>query len=246
VPAEPIVPLLLTAAFVGCAHTLLGPDHYLPFVMMGRVWRWSRARTLAVTLACGVAHVLSSVVLGAVGIGLGVAVTRLAHIESVRGEWATWGLIVFGTLYGAWGLVRAKRGHAHAHFHVHANGTAHTHQHAHRGEHMHVHAEQAAQGARPEAVRRATPWVLFTIFVFGPCEPLIPLLMLPAARHSVAGVVLVTTVFGVVTLATMATVVLLCLAGVERLRLAWLERYSHALAGGALAACGLAIMFLGV
>ena len=39
--------------------------------------------------------------------------------------------------------------------------------------------------------------ILFTIFVFGPCEPLIPILMYPAAKSSVAGMLLVAGVFSV-------------------------------------------------
>ena len=47
------------------------------------------------------------------------------------------------------------------------------------GEHSHVHAQL------PDNL---TPWILFTIFVFGPCEPLIPLVMFPAAEHTMVGV----------------------------------------------------------
>ena len=68
--------------------------------------------------------------------------------------------------------------------------------------HLHVHTES-------ERAASMTPWILFAIFVFGPCEPLIPVLMYPAALQSVAGVLLVTSVFAVVTLATMLGVVLL-------------------------------------
>ena len=41
--------LMFTAAAIGCAHTLLGPDHYLPFVMMGRARNWTLSRTLSLT-----------------------------------------------------------------------------------------------------------------------------------------------------------------------------------------------------
>lgn len=85
--------------------------------------------------------------------------------------------------------------------------------------------------------------MLFTIFVFGPCEPLIPILMYPAAAQSTLGVVLVASVFGVVTIATMVTVVLLLSFGLESLPTRRLERYSHALAGFAILLCGVAIHF---
>lgn len=236
--------LALTAATVGVLHTLLGPDHYLPFVMMGRAGRWSPAKTVAITLACGLGHVLSSVALGGVGIALGVALGRLQALESVRGQIAAWALIAFGLVYFAWGLRRALRSRPHAHVHAHADGTVHLHAHVHETEHLHVHAAEAHDPAQP--ITRLTPWVLFTVFIFGPCEPLIPLLLVPMAQRNFGGVVLVTLVFGLATLATMVAAVLGCQWGVERLPLGSLERYTHALAGAALALCGVAIQFLGL
>ncbi len=55
-----------TAASIGLLHTLLGPDHYLPFIVMSRARRWTMTRTALITLACGIGHVLSSVLLGLV------------------------------------------------------------------------------------------------------------------------------------------------------------------------------------
>ncbi len=115
----------------------------------------------------------------------------------------------------------------------------HSHEHSHRGGHAHLHGEAAAK-------RSLAPWAIFVIFVLGPCEPLIPLLMYPAARESWAGVLAVTTVFGLVTVATMLLAVFLSISGLRRLRLPAFERYAHALAGSTILACGLAIIFLGV
>ncbi len=243
---ESLTVLLLTAASIGVLHALLGPDHYLPFVFMGQAGGWSRRKLLGITLACGLGHVLSSVVLGAAGIGAGLALTRLAAIESFRGALAAWGLLAFGLVYAVWGLRRAARRRPHAHIHRHRDGTVHRHEHVHEAEHLHAHTADAHNpGLR---VVSLTPWVLFTLFIFGPCEPLIPLLLVPAAAHSAAGAALVATVFGVATLSTMAAAVLLCRAGAHRLahRFSALERYTHALAGGALALCGAAVLFFGL
>ena len=237
--------LCLTAAGIGALHTALGPDHYLPFVVMARSERWSRRKALRVTLACGLGHVLSSMLLGAVGIALGVAVGRLEKIETVRGGLAVWGLIAFGLAYGVWGLRRAQRNRPHAHVHAHSDGTVHCHTHAHQQEHLHVHQLGTRTGDRP-ASGRLTAWMLFVVFVFGPCEPLIPLLMYPAAQGSTAGVILVSAAFGVATLAMMAVLVTLALLGVERLPLGTLERYTHALAGFAVFFCGMAMAWFGV
>lgn len=237
VMAEGSSVLLATAATVGLVHTLLGPDHYLPFVVMARAWRWSTARTALITLLCGIGHVGSSVVLGLIGAALGVAVERLVAVESLRGEVASWMLIAFGLVYTVYGLRLAMRGKKHSHVHVHEDGAAHAHEHAHVGEHTHVHT-----GERPNM----TPWVLFTIFVFGPCEPLIPLVMYPAMAHSYGLMMQVAIVFSVITIATMLVVVLLGARGLELLPAGRLERYSHALAGAAVLLSGLAIRFLGL
>ncbi|MFQ5424304.1 MAG: hypothetical protein ACE5F9_10035 [Phycisphaerae bacterium] len=234
-----------TAASIALLHTILGPDHYLPFVALSRVRSWSLRRTVAVTVACGVAHVLSSVVLGLVGIALGVAVFRLDDIESLRGSLAGWLLLAFGVVYLAWGVHRAIRNRPHSHLHAHTDGTIHAHTHAHTRNHAHPHDAPFAPAGEPPAEQEErssiTPWVLFVIFIFGPCEPLIPLVMYPAAQGSLRDVVIVTAVFGLVTIGTMTTVVLMARAAAGALPFARLGRYSHAAAGLVLCACGLAV-----
>ncbi len=241
-PFQGLIPLVLTAAGVGFLHTLLGPDHYLPFALMARAGKWPRRKILGVTLACGLGHILSSVVLGTVGIALGMVVARLVGLESTRDRLAGWLLIAFGLIYSVWGLQQAMRRRAHSHVHTHADGTIHVHRHAHVEQHSHVHRVEASPGASPAA--RLTPWILFTIFVTGPCKPLIPLLMYPAAQRSVTGAFLVTLVFGLATLITMCFAVLACRAGLQRLPFGPLERYANALTGVGVAACGLAIQYL--
>jgi nickel/cobalt transporter (NicO) family protein len=231
--------LFLTAASIGFIHTLLGPDHYLPFVAMSAARSWTRRRTMWVTALCGVGHVMGSVVIGLVGIVIGVSLSRLQWFESMRGDVAAWLLTGFGFAYMAWGLKKAWRSRPHTHEHVHADGTLHHHEHGHEGGHLHPHVD-------PARARSITPWALFVIFVLGPCEPLIPLVMYPASKHSVFGLVIVVLAFGAVTIGTMLTVVSLALKGIERLPLESAERYSHALAGAALGMCGLGIVLLGL
>lgn len=226
-----------TAASIGLIHTLLGPDHYLPFIALGRARSWSRGKIAAVTVVCGLGHVAASVVIGIVGIAFGVAISDLNAIEGLRGSLASWAVLGFGLAYLTWGLRRVATGRPHAHAHVHADGTSHAHNHDHRDHHAHVH------DARDRA--RVTPWALFMIFVLGPCEPLIPLLMAPAAAHSWGAVALVVAVFAGTTLATMLAVVFACVAGLDLIPTKKVERYAHALAGGAVAACGGAMVALG-
>ena len=226
-----------TAASLGFIHTLFGPDHYLPFIVMNRARKWSAAKTAWITFACGLGHVLSSVVLGLIGIAFGIAVMRLEAFEAFRGNLAAWALIGFGFAYMGWGIHRGVKNAPHRHLHLEEAG-APVHSHTHDGGHTHSH--------EPAPKKSITPWVLFTIFVLGPCEPLIPLLMYPAARHSLSGTILVAVVFSAVTIGTMMSIVMAASWGISFASFNKLERWTHALAGGAICLSGLAIQFLGL
>lgn len=227
--------LVAAAAGIALTHTILGPDHYVPFAMLARARRWSLARTSAVTALCGLGHVLSSLVLGGVGLALGLAVGRFEQIEGVRGSLAAWALVAFGLAYGVWGTRRALRRSRGLEPHAHSDHV-----------HVHEHGHEPHDHEPPRKDSKVTFWALFAIFVLGPCEPLIPLFMLPASRGRWGVAAATAAVFGVVTLAAMIALTLLQIAGMERLGLGRLERWSHSLAGGVIAASGLAIIFWGL
>ena len=226
-----------TAATIAFVHTILGPDHYLPFIVLAKARQWSGVKTVVITLLCGLGHILSSVVLGFIGVALGIAVFRLEAFESFRGELAAWLLLAFGFTYFIWGIHRAIRKRPHEHPHLHGGESAHLHLHGHVAGHTHVHTANSVS---------LTPWILFTIFLFGPCEPLIPILMYPAAKSNMMSVALVASIFGLVTIATMLCVVLASYYGLSKLSLPRPERYAHALAGLTILLCGSAIKFMGL
>ena len=227
-----------TAATLGFFHTLVGPDHYLPFIAMAKARSWPMRKTLFVAFFSGLGHVLSSVLLGFLGLALGLAVNRLEAAESWRGNAAAWLFIGFGFAYLVWGLHRAVKNRPHRHLHAHADGELHEHLHEHESAHVHVHDLKKKANI--------TPWILFTLFVFGPCEPLIPLVMYPAAKHNLAGVILVAVAFAVATIATMLAIIALSTWGLQFVKLGPLERYAHALAGATIFLSGLAVQFLGL
>lgn len=222
--------LATTAASIGFFHTLLGPDHYLPFIFMAKARKWSMFKTTWITAACGVGHVGSSILLGAIGFAASVAVGDLIAIEGKRGDLAAYGFVIFGLLYFIWGLRRAILNKPHKHVHVHKDGTVHHHSHTHVEGHDHAHKTNI------------TPWILFTIFVLGPCEPLIPILMYPAAESSTGAMLFIASVFAVVTIATMLGVVLVATYGLNMVKIGKLDRWSHALAGGIVLLSGVAII----
>jgi sulfite exporter TauE/SafE len=232
--------LLMTAMSIGFIHTVIGVDHALPFVALSRARGWKLPKTLGVTALCGLGHVLSSVVLGSVGLGLGVAIERLEWIEGFRGELTAHLMIGFGLAYAAASTITVLRNRAHSHHHSHADGTAHEHTHTHHHEHVHVHAHAKT------STESMTTWSLFILFVFGPCEALIPLLMAPAADHHWSWVGAVIVAFGITTIATMLAMVTLGFVGLKQLRFETLAPWSHTIAGLAIATSGIAVQALGI
>ena len=216
--------LYLTAAVIAFVHTLSGPDHYVPFVAMSRVGNWSVRKTVLITALCGVGHVVGSIVLGFLGILFGATVLRLETIEAVRGDLAGWLLTTFGLLYFAWGMRRVYR-----------IRTGSWGDECHGG-HQHDVEDVQRKG-------RMTPWVLFTIFLFGPCEPLIPVLMYPAMQGNLLHVALVSGLFGLITVVTMTCIVAAACVGMRHVRWRGFEIYGHATAGFAVLLCGIAIQF---
>jgi ABC-type nickel/cobalt efflux system permease component RcnA len=235
--------LCASAAGIAFVHTLLGPDHYLPFVALGRARRWSTRRTLGITLACGLGHIVGSLLLGTAGILLGLQLESLTFLEGVRGDLAAWGLVAFGLVYLSWGLRRGWRGKTHSHWHRHG-AELHCHEHSHRAEHSHVHT--ADDAVKPGDQRSLSAWTVFIIFVVGPCEPLIPVLMYPAARESFVGVFAVAGIYSLVTVATMLLAVAGTLWGAQRFRRIFPERWGHAIAGAIVLFCGLSVTVLGL
>ena len=228
--------LIVTALSIGFIHTIIGPDHYLPFIVMGKARNWSLKKTQWITFLCGVGHVLGSVLLGVAGIALGIALNLLEDIESYRGDLASWLLIGFGLAYGFWGIRLAYRSKKHVHEHDHSTEGHHQHTHKHFGKHSHIHGDE----------KSITPWALFVVFVLGPCEPLIPILMYPASQGSWIDVMWVSMAFGIVTIITMMAMVYIVSMGLMKIKTNFLEKYVHAMAGFIIAFSGLAIKIFGL
>jgi hypothetical protein len=173
--------LMLAAITISFLHTMTGPDHYLPFIALSKSRRWTISKTLFWTIVCGCGHVWSSVLLGLGGAAIGWSLSKINGIESVRGGLAAWTLLGFGLIYTIWGVIKAGRNRAHKHFDMYDDGSVYVFEHKH------------GQAVLPQEKHKVTPWVMFIIFLLGPCEPMIPLLYFPAAKNSGYGMLLLIT-----------------------------------------------------
>ena len=137
--------LMLAAAGVGFGHAVM-PDHWMPLAVLSRTQRYSTRRTVRLSLAAGVTHVLVSLVLGAVlvVVGLQFRGTVSRHTDVVIGGV----LLVTGLVFVAMEMV--GRGHRHDHDdnHHHDNhnysndnhsNDNHSHNRHNRHNHSHSH-----------------------------------------------------------------------------------------------------------
>ncbi|HYQ58929.1 MAG TPA: sulfite exporter TauE/SafE family protein [Draconibacterium sp.] len=228
--------LLVSALSLGFIHTLLGPDHYLPFIVLSKARGWSQSKTLWITFISGIGHVGGSVILGVTGVALGISVNKLKLIETTRGSIVGWMLILFGIIYTMYGIYKYfKHG---GHFHL-----PHFMMPKRVRQFHHLPTEES--GLPKEDNTKLTPWILFLIFVFGPCEVLIPLLIYPAAEHNTFGIAAVSTLFGIATIVTMLAMVLLGYKGISTLRFKKGEKYWNLIAGLIILIAGIGMTFMG-
>jgi sulfite exporter TauE/SafE len=225
--------LISAAVAIAFLHTLAGPDHYLPFIALSKSRKWSFGKTIFWTIFCGVGHTLSSVLLGLGGAALGWNVSKIKWLENIRGGIAGWLLLFFGLVYGIWGLWRAYQNKSHKHFDVSDD------------ENIYVYKHKHGQVVLPTEKHKVTPWVMFIIFLLGPCEPMIPLLYFPAAQHSWYGMMLLIIIYTLCTLIAMITMVVLGYYGLAFIKTDKLEKYMHALGGLTLLICGVGMVFMG-
>jgi len=225
--------LIVSAISISFLHTIAGPDHYLPFIALSKSRGWKFSKTVLWTIICGCGHVCSSIVLGLGGAALGWSLSKLKWMDAVRGGLVAWAFLGFGFIYCIWGITRGHQNRRHKHFDVYDDGAMYVFEHNHD------------EVVVPKERHRVTPWVMFIIFLLGPCEPMIPLLFFPAAKNSFHGMFLLILVYTVFTLATMLLMVTLGYYGFGMLKTNKLERYMHAIGGFTILICGAGMVLMG-
>lgn len=225
--------LLVTAVSVSVLHTIAGPDHYIPFIAIGKAKGWKLPKIVMWTAICGSAHVMASVLLALGGAAIGFSLGKIEVLNEVRGGLASWAIFIFGILYLLYGLYGVYKKKRHKHFDVYDDGSVYVFEHDHK------------QMTYPSNRRKVTPRILFLIFLLGPCEVLFPLLTYPAVEQSSYNMFLLIGIFLFTTVSTMILVVSLMYYGFNLIKTEWLEKYVVPISGLSIATCGIGMIFLG-
>ena len=232
--------LILAVAAVGVFHTLV-PDHWMPIVALARSRGWSRARTARAAAIAGIGHTASTLAIGIVIWGVGVAfASRYAHGGNVVAALA---LLAFGgwVAWAGWRELSAGRGHGHEHFehahlHVHDDGVRHVHWHEHSQEDWHP-VEGGAAAMHWHAHAESGRTALLLVLGSSPMIEGLPAFF-AASNYGPGVLVLMSTVFAASTLVTYVVASTAALAGAERISFGFLERYGEVLSGLTIAGVG--------
>ena len=124
--------IAVTGFTVAFLHAAI-PTHWLPFVLTGRVQKWSRSKTLLITALAGCGHVLFTAILGFLVAWGGMTLSD--KIGNTFPLIAGGALLLFGLYY----VIQQLRGKGHGHSHAfggHSHGD-HGHDHPHEDGHKH-------------------------------------------------------------------------------------------------------------
>jgi hypothetical protein len=226
--------LLAAAAGVGLGHAVL-PDHWLPLAVLGRTRRYPPGRVARLSGLAGIAHVLVSIVLGAVIVAVG-----LQFRSQVKGaEDTIVGVILLATAAGFTIVELTGHGHRHDHDHSDENEQENGHDELSHDEHTHAHHDA-------DDVKRGGFSGLAAVMVpFGaaasPDLTILPV-FLAATAAGAATAIASLVVFAVVTVTTIVTLTLVAYSGGLQVKGDWLERWGNLVTALVLAVIGALVL----
>jgi len=225
--------LFAAAAGVGFGHAVL-PDHWVPLAVLGRARRYPLAKIARLSGLAGVAHVLLSIVLGAVIIAVGL---QFRHAVASAQD------TIIGCLLIATGLgfaVLQTSGHGHHHDHDHPH-----HDHDHHGHHDHEHEHDEDGHRRDLGERRGVRGLAAVMVPFGaaasPDLTILPV-FLAATTAGVATAVGSVVIFGAVTIGTIVGLTLGAARGGYQIKGEWLDRWGNAVTALVLVVIGALVL----
>jgi nickel/cobalt transporter (NicO) family protein len=218
--------LILAAAGVGFGHAIM-PDHWVPLAVLGRTRRYPLRRVARLSALAGLAHVLVSLLLGALIVVIGLQFR--STVEQAQNTIVGAVLLATGVAFIALEL----SGHGHSHHHDDGHGHGHSHQHDDPG---HAHSD----GGRGRVGGLAGIMVPFGAAA-SPDLTILPVFL--AATAAGAGTAVGSLIaFAAVTIATIIALTLLAAAGGYQVRGRWLERWANVITAAVLIVIGMLVL----
>jgi nickel/cobalt exporter len=215
--------LFAAAAGVAIGHAIL-PDHWVPLAVLGRARRYPLAKVARLSGLAGIAHVLLSILLGAVIVAVGLQFRSM--IQSAQDTIIGGLLIATGLGFIAFELT----GHGHGHDHDHGE---HAHGHTHNNDHDDPDARSGVRGL-------AAVMVPFGAAA-SPDLTILPV-FLAATAVGVPTAIGSLVIFAAVTIATIVGLTLLAAKGGYQIQGLWLDRWGNAITAAVLLVIGTLVL----
>jgi hypothetical protein len=217
--------LLAAAAGVGFGHAIL-PDHWVPLAVLGRARRYPLSKIARLSGLAGVAHVLLSIVLGAVIIAIGLQFR--SAVSSAQDAVIGGLLIATGLGFGV----------------LQATGRGHRHDHDHHDHHDHGHGHPHADPDAGHGIGRLAAIMVPFGAAASPDLTILPV-FLAATTAGVATAVGSVVIFGAVTIGTIVGLTLGAARGGYQVKGEWLDRWGNTVTAIVLVVIG-ALVLTGV
>ena len=204
--------LFAAAAGVGFGHAIL-PDHWVPLAVLGRTRRYPLSKVARLSGLAGVAHVLISIVLGAVIIAVGLQFR--STVQNAQDTIIGCLLIATGVGFAAFELTGRPHGHSHPH--------GHGHDHDHRPERRGIRGLAAIMV--PFGAAASPDLTILPVF-------------LAATTAGLATAVGSLVIFAAITIGTIVGLTLTAAKGGYQIRGQWLERWGNSITAAVLIVIG--------
>jgi nickel/cobalt transporter (NicO) family protein len=225
--------LLAAAAGVGFGHAVL-PDHWVPLAVLGRTRRYPLVRVARLSGIAGVAHVLVSIVLGAVIVTIGLQFR--STIQSAQDAIVGCVLIATGIAF----VLLELTGHGHGHGHDHDHD--HDHDHHHHRDHQREHGLHDPDDSSPGGRAHGLAAVVVPFGAAASPDLTILPVFLAAATVGIATAIGSIVVFAAVTVGTIVGLTVAAARGGYQIQGQWLDRWGNVLTAVVLAVIGLLVL----
>jgi putative Mn2+ efflux pump MntP len=190
------------------------PNHWLPLVALSRSEHWNEKQTMGITAIAGFAHTLSTIIIGII---VGILGYKLSESYSIiAGVIAPALLVLLGAIYLLSGL-RKKQNHHHS-------------------------SEISADKIKKKTTTAVVLALSVSMF-FSPCLE-IEVYFFVASKLGWTGIVSVSVIYTVITIAGMLLLVWLGTKGVQKIKSDFLEHHEKIITGSLLILLGAAGYFV--
>jgi len=208
--------IILGAFLLSIVHASI-PNHWIPLVALSKAEKWNEKLTLGITAISGFAHTLSTIIIGIIVGFLGYKLS--GSYSFIVGVIAPSLLILLGIIY----LILSIRDNKHHHSH-----------------------EINIDEVNLPSAKKTTTAIILTLIIsmfFSPCLE-IEAYFFVASKLGWQGIITVSVIYTIITIAGMLLLVWLGMKGVKKIKSHFLEHHEKTIIGIILIVLGIAGYFI--